>query len=628
MIVRMSKVEIVGPKGRLMETLTLLRERGVFQIEPEIEELAEGGYWGRVRALAPDEKALSERLFFQDLRDRIEELLSYLPKVDVRRGYLEPLSVIDIFPPLVEKHLAACRERHLAKESRLKELAEFGGYSDLLGALEPLLEGVDRETGLELVGVTIRAPELVGRLRELAEQITEGRFQMETARSENGTVVGLIATEKGFADTIRSALQAEQVPEMTFPAGFAELPFAQKAAALRAQFAEVAEQVAVLEGELEGFARRWLPMYRRVREWLEERLALLQVTASVFETEMCFFCHGWVPSAEAAALRQVLAERFGGEVHLAVKKILERDLERVPVALKNPAYFRPFELFARLLPLPSYTSYDPTPFLGIFFPLFFGMILGDIGYGVLLLLAALILIRLCRARTLVSDGAKILGVSALYCILFGILFGECFGDLGHRLFGLQPLCFERSAAIVPMIYFTLSVGVMHVCLGLLIGAFSALKRRLRGEALFRLLSLVIVLCAVVLLVGVIAPLPWQVNRPLLATVLVAAPLLVLAKGLLAPLELLKIFGNIISYVRIMAIGLTSVLLAQVANRLGGMTGDIVAGILVAGLLHAFNLLLGVFAPTVHSLRLHYVEFFGKFLEFGGRRFEPLEKGPK
>ena len=75
----------------------------------------------------------------------------------------------------------------------------------------------------------------------------------------------------------------------------------------------------------------------------------------------------------------------------------------------------------------------------------------------------------------------------------------------------------------------------------------------------------------------------------------------------------------------MAIGLTSVLLAYVANRLGGMGGDILAGGVVALLLHAFNLLLGVFAPTVHALRLHYVEFFSKFFEAGGRRFEPLEK---
>jgi V/A-type H+-transporting ATPase subunit I len=133
--------------------------------------------------------------------------------------------------------------------------------------------------------------------------------------------------------------------------------------------------------------------------------------------------------------------------------------------------------------------------------------------------------------------------------------------------------------------------------------------------------------AVLALVSWFYPQTWLSTKPLLIGVGVLMPILVAAEGLLAPLELLKTMGNIISYVRIMAIGFSSVLLAVVANRMGGMTGDIMVGILVAGILHAFNLLLGVFAPTVHSLRLHYVEFFSKFLDLGGRRFQPWHKRP-
>jgi V/A-type H+-transporting ATPase subunit I len=92
--------------------------------------------------------------------------------------------------------------------------------------------------------------------------------------------------------------------------------------------------------------------------------------------------------------------------------------------------------------------------------------------------------------------------------------------------------------------------------------------------------------------------------------------------------MLKTVGHVVSYARLMAIGLTSVLLAGVANNLGGRSGSIIAGVLVAGLLHLFNLVLGAFAPTVHALRLHYVEFFSKFVESGGEGYHPFEKPPQ
>jgi len=210
--------------------------------------------------------------------------------------------------------------------------------------------------------------------------------------------------------------------------------------------------------------------------------------------------------------------------------------------------------------------------------------------------------------------------------VFGIFYGECFGELGARLFGLEgAFIVERRQAIIPMLYFAISVGLAHVTLGLMLGFVTALKRKTGREALYKLVSIVVMGCLVVLFLSMSNILPRLLTKPLTLVLLGLIPVLFFAGGVLAPLELLKTIGNIVSYARIMAIGLASVLLARVANRFAGMTGNIAVGVLLAVVFHTVNIVLGVFSPTIHALRLHYVEFYSKFMVPGGRKFEPLRK---
>ncbi|MBZ0147361.1 MAG: hypothetical protein K8F62_07420, partial [Pseudorhodoplanes sp.] len=256
---------------------------------------------------------------------------------------------------------------------------------------------------------------------------------------------------------------------------------------------------------------------------------------------------------------------------------------------------------------------------------FFGMILGDAGYGTVLIVLAWVLKKRYRKKQFIYDALRILRFCAAYAVFFGILYGEFFGDLGHRLFGLEPVCFERRIAVIPALVFALATGAAHLILGLSLGVVTALRKRSRREALFRLVSILAVLMVIVLVLSAFGLFPGALGRPVVLILLALTPLLFFTGGILAPLEFLKNLGNIVSYARIMAIGLTSVLLAFVANQIAGLTGDIVTGVIAAALLHFLNIILGVFAPAIHSLRLHYVEFFSKFLEHGGRRFEPLRR---
>ena len=625
MIIRMAKVEIVGPKLDLLNTLDLLHNRGIFQPDPQLLERIELTDDDRLQALVLDENDLRERSFFQDLYERVATLLAFLPETTDDISPLQPMPVMDLLDELVDRHLTSAQELARTLTDCRTEVEKLQRDLIFWQALEPLLADLPLNSNLELLGITIRDGQQLQALEELLQKRTQGRCHISTTTTTDGSLIGLIATDREIAANLHQTLTEERVPEMALPEDLANLPLPQRILALHERLKSQTAICHKLEVQQLEFSRRWGPTYRRAMNWLEERLTLYRATATAYTTRLCFIIQGWMEHAEVLSLHSDLNRDFAGRVVLVQQAILEEDLDQVPVMLRNPGYFAPFEILSRLLPLPKYSSYDPTPLIGLFFPVFFGMILGDVGYGMILLLISIFLAKRFPPQRLPSDIGKVLGAAALYTLLFGFLYGEFFGDLGETWLGLHPLWFDRGKDILPMTIFALTVGVVHILLGITLGAVTALRRHQPRQALLKLAMLLAVLLLVLALVGWFYPQSWLSTEPLLIGVAILMPVLIAAEGLLAPLELLKTMGNIISYVRIMAIGFSSVLLAVVANKLGGMTGNIMVGILVAGILHAFNLLLGVFAPTVHSLRLHYVEFFSKFLDLGGRRFEPWQK---
>jgi V/A-type H+-transporting ATPase subunit I len=625
MIVKMARIVAIGPKEDLMDVLALIRQRGILHLDDRPPDKVNGeDIKSRLKTLHLDRKILSRRIFFEELRDKINQLFSLLPPTSSRRPFLNPENIADSIAETVDQHLGQCRLWRDRLEELRHQIVALKHFNEFLTAIAGIVPEGMENSSLDHIGVEIRDLKAMEELKRLGVKITGGSFELTTAMTESHQLVGVITTEKEFVEKIRAALKGQQIFDYALPDDLQGLTFPEQRAAARRLLPLYNTEQEALTDKLTVFSKRWRGIYLMVSHWLDEQLALISATASLFETEMCFVLSGWLPLAELTTLSRLIETEFAGRVIVHEKEIREEDLTHVPTMLRNRGYFEPFELLARMLPVPGYGSFDITPFIGLFFPIFFGMMLGDMGYGLLVLVAALILAKGVRNKTL-QDIGKIFGVAAIYTIIFGWLFGECFGVLGHKIFGLEPLLLDRHTSIMPMFYFAMAVGFIHILVGLILGAITSFRYQKKQEALFKLTSILIMLGLALLGGSSFSPDLSPLQKPLLLTLLAAIPVVLLTGGLLAPLELLKHVGNIVSYVRIMAIGLTSVLLAQVANNMVGIMGSVWLGILAGIMLHGFNILLGIFAPTIHALRLHYVEFFTKIGGDSGREYKPLAK---
>ena len=195
---------------------------------------------------------------------------------------------------------------------------------------------------------------------------------------------------------------------------------------------------------------------------------------------------------------------------------------------------------------------------------------------------------------------------------------------------MHPLWFDRASAenVAGLMIMTIVIGAVHVTLGLILGIWEGIKDRSRSLLLERG-GMLLGLIALFLIVGVMAEvLPDDLMTPALAGLIIGIVLIGASLGwlgiLMGPIEFIGLIGNVLSYLRIAAIGLASVYLARVANDVAGIAGNVIVGVILAMLIYSLNLVLGAFSPTIHSLRLHYVEFFRKFYEGGGRPYKPYK----
>ena len=616
MIRTMRRIRVMGPRPELERTLRVLQDLGSIHLASP----------PRRPALNPSPATRREQRLIRQLKALVADartacaLLSVSPAMP-----FAPAAVSWATSARQARRLRRGAEEIRERTQKLEEeRALLAKYREMLDAFSGLFEAGQIPTSVRAYHVILRPGQsaVVEPLRQALAEALDSAFELRTRTLSSGEIALLLLVPLARTARVERLLAESGVQEVPLPPGYERATAAEALPRMRLRLAALPALIDAVESERKTRAATAADVLPRILTAAEDAISRLDAEGLAASTRSVFVIEGWVPAPELPALRAALGQRIGPEI--AVEELPSGPDVDAPVVLQNPRLFRPFQLLVEMMPLPTYGSIDPTPFVAVFFPVFFGLMLGDIGYGLVLLGTGALLHRRSRPATPLRAIAEIAVICSVFTILFGVLFGELFGDLGRHLIGLRPLVLDREEPkdIVSFLVLCVGIGGVHVLLGLVLGVINAFHGHPK-QALGRGLSAVMILLIVVALLAAVRLLPGQLLTPAVIVLVAAFPVLVVAEGIVAPVELLATLGNILSYARIMALGTASVMLAVVANRLAGAIGSVVVGAIFALLFHLVNFALGLFSPAVHSLRLHYVEFFGRFYSPGGVRYHPF-----
>lgn len=349
---------------------------------------------------------------------------------------------------------------------------------------------------------------------------------------------------------------------------------------------------------------------------LTKYLSSLEVKSEFLKTANISILNGFVPQHRTKRVRRELEKLLGNNFEMMEKEV-KKD---APIMLDHGSVSNNFTALLKMYSLPKYKEIDPTLLMLMVFPIFYGYILGDVIYG-LISLAFFTALKF-KLRDL-KEFLSILQISSISSIIFGVIFGEF---MGFELHGAYYGFIERSHEPELLLIIALIFGLIHINLALILGFINHIKHL--KHAITHSLSWII------MEIGV-AGIAWGMysSQPIftylgIPLTLIGVALIYMGHGFIGLIEIPSFFTNIFSYARLMAVGLSSVAIAILINEYSvplfssGIFG-IIAAIILFTLGHIFNIVLGNFESFLHTLRLHYVEFFTKFYEGGGKEFTPF-----
>jgi len=475
--------------------------------------------------------------------------------------------------------------------------------------------------------------------------------------------------DNGFIVVFVEKSHASEAEKILSEGGFTAVTLPTESGSVQAAIDSYQSTLTTMQAELEGTnakidesKTKYADLLAACDEVLSCDVERAEAPLRFATTEEAFVIDGWVPFDDVAKIEAGLNQATSGKVYVTVDED-EINYDEVPVEYNNPKITKPAEVLMDLYSRPKYKELDPTIILGIMFPILFGLIVGDVGYGLIYLILTLVLRKvLLRAGDMGKKAVGILyGVSGM-TIICGLLYSEFFG----MSLPWEPVLFMRHLPIggthipqvMEMLVVSVALGIVYICVGRVFGMINHARMDPKGPhrtkailASFGWLIMFIgMLLALISLIDLNTVLKLSFTLPYLSGV---AGLIGLIVGIVLfvggivfvarenPLDLMEIPTNLLSHMlsfcRIAAVGLSSVAIAMVVNYLAttffinpALTNFsfvsiilILVGVIVLIIGHALNVALGVIGGALHPVRLHYVEFFTKFYNGGGIIYKPF-----
>jgi V/A-type H+/Na+-transporting ATPase subunit I len=635
MLQKMKRIQVIGPKKEFNRVIDLLYHEGTIHLE-DIGQ-----------CISPDEIFLSKvekekAGEVAEILSKISVILTTLPKIPEdaeAQTYIDHElqgknrdSIIQQAKEVIHE-LEYVTKDLATKKSELKlSITTLERYAKILNIIQPLEHEIPVLENYEVTILLIQKEyqDVLNLIKAEMSNITHNRFEMSSTSVDDETLATLMIFHKRYSQEVHSFIFSVNVNEVRLPQEYMGKPFYEMFASIETDKSQKNEQMKLIDEKLAKLSDSWYQELAVLKKTFEDISEELGEFNKFGYSEFTFVVMGWVPKKFLKRLKDAIAKTYGDTVVIQELDVSGEEMEKAPTFYDNPSWVKPFQAIMQLVRPPRYKEIDPSPFIAIFFPIFFGMMVGDVGYGLVILAFALIMKNKFGTQDFVRNLSDILIISSIPTIIFGFIYGEFFGDFGEMMGWLHPAEFlgvtwNRMEAILPMLILAIAIGVLHIYLGLIIGIINEFTRKNKkhlSEKVGMLLALSGLIALILLALEII---PAWTLYPTIVIGIVALILIIYGAGAMGPMEIMSSVGNILSYARLMAIGLASVILAFVANKLGGEMEVLAVGILVAVLLHTLNIVLAMFSPSIHSVRLHLVEFFSKFYKGGGIAYKPFKK---